>query len=74
MLNWLFANLPVFVSIDCADCKSIDAVFLSPLTANVLVKMKSDNLYVVPVRRFDMLRLWKSDANVGEWLNTYVLV
>lgn len=73
-LDWILNLLPIFMSVDCENSKSFDAVILSPITGNVLVKMKSGSLYCVPVRRFDMMRLWKKDANVGEWLNTYVMV
>jgi len=74
MFDWILDNLPIFVSVDCTQSKSLDAVILSPLTATALIKMTSGNVYAMPVRRFDMLRLCNRSTNVGQWLNTYAIV
>jgi len=74
MFDWIIDNLPVFVQIDCTQSKAFDAMILSPLTATVIVKMTSGNVYAMPVRRFDMLRLCNRNTNVGQWLNTYAIV
>ena len=66
--NFLTEHLPLFVGIDCADCKTVECLILSPLHGVALIKTHSGNVYSKPCRRIDMLRINKYDS-VGDWIN-----
>lgn len=68
IVDFLTEHLPVFVNIDCSDCKTVDALILSPLHGVALIKTHAGQVYSTPCKRFDMLRIKKYDS-VGDFIN-----
>ena len=68
--NFLAEHLPVFINIDCSECKTIENLILSPLHGVALIKTHTGQVYSKPCHPFDMLRLRKCDS-VGNWINDY---
>jgi len=67
-VNFLTEHLPLWVNIDCADCKTVEVLILSPLHGVALIRTHSGHLYSKPCRRIDMLKINKYDS-VGDWIN-----
>ena len=61
-------NLPVFINIDCSDCKTVEHLILSPIHGVALIKTHNGHLYSKPCNRIDMFRIDKYDS-VGDWIN-----
>ena len=66
--DFLTEHFPLFVNIDCSDCKTVEHLILSPLHGVALIKTHSGHLYSQPCKRIDMLRINKYDS-VGDWIN-----
>ena len=69
-VNFLAEYLPVFINIDCSDCKTVEHLILSPLHGVAIIRTHSGYLYSAPCHPFDMLRLKKYDS-VSNWINDY---
>ena len=70
--NFLAEHFPVFINIDCSDCKTVEHLILSPLHGVAMIKTHTGQVYGKPCHPFDMLRLRNCDS-VGNWINTYCL-
>jgi hypothetical protein len=66
--DFLTEHFPLWVNIDCADCKTVEVLILSPLHGVALIRTHSGNVYSKPCRRIDMLKINKYDS-VGDWIN-----
>lgn len=66
--DFLTEHFPVFINIDCSDCKTVENLILSPIDGVAFIRTHTGQVYGKPCKRIDMLRIKKYDS-LGAWIN-----